>query len=228
MKKQSPRRRPVDAVPVRHQLDHVVPTVIHDPEEKMTALGRLTHHAFKIRGNTRPGPSRSSRAVLAVVVGWNLIDGREFADESEVWAKLETAKKAEDGSTMAKEYPKSPASTWATLAGGDGVLQPGPDDLPNNRDVALPTSKKALDLFDQVDREAPEGLAPGPRGGAGQGPVRSRRATSCPRPSSKYELVAKNWPGQPRPKRPKNWPRPSRSPRPPRSTRNSTPTRRPR
>ena len=44
MKKQMPPARPKVAppIPVRHQLEHEVPTVIHHPEENMTALGRLT------------------------------------------------------------------------------------------------------------------------------------------------------------------------------------------
>ena len=44
MKKQSRRARATSAppIPVRHQFDHVVPTVIHHPEEKMTALARLS------------------------------------------------------------------------------------------------------------------------------------------------------------------------------------------
>ena len=48
MKKQSLRRRSGSAtpIPVRHQFDHEVPTVIHHPEEKMTALARLTHRVI--------------------------------------------------------------------------------------------------------------------------------------------------------------------------------------
>ena len=52
MKKQSPRAGSSTGsapIPVRHQFDHVVPTVIHHPEEQMTALGRLVTHILQDR-----------------------------------------------------------------------------------------------------------------------------------------------------------------------------------
>ena len=69
-------------------------------------------------------------------------------------------------------------------------------DLPNNRDVALQTSKKALDLFDQVIREAPhDSPLARPRHSAGRGSWRC--ATTCPRRSNNTSCVAKEWPDSP-------------------------------
>ena len=149
---------------MRHQLDHVVPTVIHHPEEKMTALGAGRITSFRIRKNTPPGPSRSLAGVLAVVLGWNVTAGGG-SPTSEVWSKLDTAKKAEDtGHEVAKESPKSPAATWGLLAGCNQYYEDGTKDLTNNRDVALPAFGKAIKSVRAGGRRSAEGFVPGPLG----------------------------------------------------------------
>jgi len=157
MKKQSSRRRSASMppIPVRHQLDHAVPTVIHDPEEKMTALGRWTHHVLRDRKKLSTWVVVIAACALALVAGWNFAT-RGRSTSSEVWSNLDTAKTAEDRVEIAKQHPNSDASTWALLQAANQYFDYGIKDMPNNKDVALPTFAKALALYDQVAREAPK------------------------------------------------------------------------
>ncbi len=136
----------------------------------MTALGRLTHHVLQDPRKYSTWALTVALGVLAVVVVRNFASGGR-SQSSEAWAKLESAKKAEQRVDVAKEYPNSPVSTWALLQAATEYYNLALADLPNNRDVALPLFKKALDLFDQVAREAPERFVPGPRRRSGQGPI---------------------------------------------------------
>jgi tetratricopeptide (TPR) repeat protein len=198
MKKQSPRAgssSSVTPVPVRHQFDHVVPTVIHHPEEQMTALGRLVHHVLQEPRKFSTWALSLALGVLAVVVIWNLTTGRQIKS-SEAWTKLEAAKKAEERLDVAKEFPNSPASTWAQLQAANEYYNLALADLPNNRDVALPLFKKALDLFDRVASEAPKDSFQARA--AALGKARSLEARNeLAKAIDQYELVAKNWPGTP-------------------------------
>jgi hypothetical protein len=103
MKKQMPPARPKVAppIPVRHQLEHEVPTVIHHPEEKMTALGRLTFHVLEDPRKYSTWALTILLAVLALIVVMNFSSGGR-SRSSEAWAKLETAKKAEERVDVAK------------------------------------------------------------------------------------------------------------------------------
>src|SRR4051794_7139453 len=114
MKKQSPRARTPAAFPARHQFNHVVPTVIHDPEEKMTALGRWTHRAIQKPKKTWGWVAAIVGGLFLVVVVWNLATGGRSIN-SEVWLKLDTAKTPDARVALAKEYPSSPAASWARL-----------------------------------------------------------------------------------------------------------------
>ena len=100
----------------------------------------------------------------------NFTSGRQSRN-SEAWTKLEAAKKAEQRVEVAKEYPKSPVSTWALLQAATEYHNLALADLPNNRDVALPLFKKALDLFDQVAREAPKDSFQARAAALGQGSI---------------------------------------------------------
>ena len=75
---------------------------------------------------------------------------------SEAWAKLEAAKKVEERVEVAKEFPNTTAATWALLQAASEYYIDAFNDLPRNPEVALGGFKKALDLFDQVYREAPK------------------------------------------------------------------------
>ena len=197
MKKQPTRARSssTQSLPVRHQFDHAVPTVIHRPEEKMTALGRLTHHVLQDPRKYSTWALTLLLGVLAVIVIWNLSSGGR-TQSSAAWSKLEMAKKAEQRVDVAKEYPNSPVSMWALLQAATEFYNTALADLPNNRDVALPLFKKAIDLFDQVAAEAPKDSFQARA--AVLGKARSLEARNeLSKAIEQYELVAKNWPGTP-------------------------------
>jgi tetratricopeptide (TPR) repeat protein len=194
MKKQPPRTRPASHYPARHQFDHVVPTVIHDPEEKMTTLGRWTHRLLKDPQKAVTWAAVIVGALLLGVVVWNYLGSASRT--SDVWTKLDSAKKAEDRIALAKENPTSPAATWAILQAATELYNQALADMPNNRDVASPMFKRALDLFDQVQREAPKDSVQART--AALGKARSLEARSdLPKAIEQYRLVAKTWPSTP-------------------------------
>ncbi len=196
MKKQSRRARTQSAPPpVRHQLEHVVPTVIHDPEAEMTALGRLTSHAIKDPGHYLRWPLTIITILALGFVVWKLAtSGRSTAGD--VWLKLESAKTSEDRVNLAKEYPNTPASTWALLQAAKDYYNLALSDLPQNRDVAMPTAKKALDLFDQVVTEAPHDSPQARAAAFGKARTLELR-NDLPKAIEQYQLVVKEWPGTP-------------------------------
>ena len=69
-------------------------------------------------------------------------------------------------------------------------------DLPNNRDVAVSTAKKALELFDEVGREAPHDSPQARVAALGKARVLEMR-NDLPKAIEQYQLVAKEWPGTP-------------------------------
>ena len=144
---------PSRPAPGRHQFEHVTPTVIHDPEEDMMLLARWAHRAMQ-------NPTR----FWSVLVGWGRGDPRArglcqpalVADRrlGDVWTQLDAAKNADDQVKIAKEHPGSPAASWALLQAASRLYKSGVDDLPNNRDAALQSLKKAVDLFDEAGKGA--------------------------------------------------------------------------
>ena len=109
MKKQSLRSRAdsTTPIPVRHQFDHEVPTVIHHPEEKMTALARLTHRVILDPGKYVTWALGILAVVLAIVVASNWTSSSRTKNV-EVWTKLDSPTKPEDLTETAKEYPGTP------------------------------------------------------------------------------------------------------------------------
>src|SRR5262249_33543615 len=92
----------------RHQLDHAVPTVIHDPDQKLRVLARWLRHAME-------NPTRfwSLVAGLVVVVtglaifSSGLSLGRSVSDAA--WIEVEKAKTPSQRVQIAHEYPKTQA-----------------------------------------------------------------------------------------------------------------------
>jgi tetratricopeptide (TPR) repeat protein len=192
MKKQPLRSRRAAASPARHQLDHVVPTVIHDPEEKMNTLARWTHRLLR-KSRQHLGLVATIAAVLLVlIVGWNLLGGGA-SGTSDVWTTLESAKKADDRIAVAREHPDSPASSWVLLQAGTELYNQALADMPNNRDVALPMFRRALDLFDQVARAAPQD-SPQARAAALAKARALEARNELAKAIEQYELVASTWP----------------------------------
>ncbi len=186
---------PSNPAPARHQFEHVTPTVIHDPEEDMMFLARWAHRAML-------NPTRfwsvligGVAAILALVVFVSLLTSRSGAS-GDVWSQLDAAKNADDQVKIANDHPGSPAASWALLQGASRLYKSGVDDLPNNRDAALQSLKKALDLFDQagkgVAKDSPIALA------AALGKARALEARNeLPKAVDQYKLVAETWPKAP-------------------------------
>ncbi len=195
MKKSPPSKRNLPVVPPRHEFEHATPTVIHHPEEDMTALARAAQHVID-------APAKRLMPFLAVAVGvllafviWNAAGSNKGAD-AELWAKLEAAQKSEDLLSLAKENPGTSASTWALYRAAGDFYNQAMLDMPNNRDVALPLFKRALDLFDQVATEAPKD-SPLARASALAKARTLEARNEIPKAIEQYRLVAKTWPKAP-------------------------------
>jgi hypothetical protein len=193
MKKQSSRARARTASRARHQFDHVVPTVIHDPEEKMTALGRWTHRALQKPKKYWGWAAAIAGGLFTLVVIWNLATGGR-SRASEVWARLEATKDLGDRVELAKDLPNSPVKTWALFQAGTEYYDQALRDLPQNREVAGPISKKALDLFEQVERDAPRDSPQARAAALGKARTLELR-NELPKAIAQYQLVVEKWPG---------------------------------
>ena len=195
MKKQMPPARPkVAPVPVPvHQHEHAVPTVIHNPEDDMTALGRLTFHVLQDPRKYSTWALSVLLGILAVIFLMNFSSGSN-SRSSVAWSKLEAAKKVEERESVAKEYPKSSAAPWALLQAASEHYMSAFNDLPRNPEVALGEFKKAHDLFDQVYRESPKDSFEARA--ALLGVARSLEARNdLAKAIEKYDLITTNWPG---------------------------------
>jgi tetratricopeptide (TPR) repeat protein len=198
MKKQMPPARPKVAPPVPvpvHQLEHAVPTVIHNPEDDMTALGRLTFHVLQDPRKYSTWALSVLLGILAVIFLMNFSSGSN-SRSSVAWSKLEAAKKVEEREGVAKEYPKSSAAPWALLQAASEHYMSAFNDLPRNPEVALGEFKKAHDLFDQVYRESPKDSFEARA--ALLGVARSLEARNdLAKAIEKYDLITTSWPGTP-------------------------------
>ncbi len=195
MKKQSSRAKARSVPPVRHQLEHAVPTVIHNPEADMTALGRVASHAIKEPRRYLGWPAVALGVTLLVVLVWRLTSSGSNAD-STAWSRLELANTPTDRLAVAKADPGSPAAHWALLQVASKYCDDAMLDLPNNQDVSRQTSKKALDLYDQILREAPHDSSPARLAALGRARVLEMR-NDLPEAIKQYEKVAKDWPDSP-------------------------------
>src|SRR3954471_8409995 len=181
--------------PLRHQLDHAVPTVIHHPEEDMPLLARWVHRAMENQVRFWSLIAGLVVVVTALVVLSNGLSlGRSTSDAA--WIRLETAKTPSERIEIAREYPKTQAEQWALLQAATEFYTQGFADLPANRDAALPALKKALDLFDEVAREA---LPDSPQArAAALGAARTLEARNeIDKAIKQYEKVASTWKGTP-------------------------------
>jgi tetratricopeptide (TPR) repeat protein len=194
MKKQPlrPRSGTTTPIPVRRQFDHEVPTVIHHPEEKMTALARLTRRIILDPRKYASWALAIAIVVLAIVVGmnWSSATGTKTY---EVWSKIDTATKPEDLAAAAKDSPGTDASEWVLMLAANEYYNSAMADLPNNRDVAVPNLKKALDLYEQVARQAPKESYRARAALFGKARCLEAR-NELAQAIEQYELIAKQWP----------------------------------
>lgn len=191
--KKEPSHTPGSSKPSRHQFQHEVPTQIHDPEQDMMLLARWFHRALKNPAKFWGTLAAIAGGILALVILSNMVS---FGSSSshEVWTKLELAKTPAERVVLAEDHPQSPAAPWARLQAATEYYNQGFADLPNNRDVALPTLKKALDNFDAVAKAAPAD-SPAARAAA-IGKARTLEARNeLTKAVEQYQLVAKTWPG---------------------------------
>ena len=141
--------------PPKHVLEHELPVVIHHDEENRTLLAQWfdNYHKNPAKFWGVVGP------IVAVIVALGFFgSGYSLSgvNSDAAWTKLETAKTAAERVEIAKEFPKTNAERWALIQAATEYFNQGFSDLPQNKDVALPTLKKALDLFQKVVDEAPK------------------------------------------------------------------------
>ena len=177
-------------LPVKHQLDHQLPTVIHHPEEDMPLLARWLDQAMQ--NQTRFWGLIA--AIVLVTIGLSLVGNgltRRRSITSEAWTRLDAAKTPGERVELAKDFPKTPAERWAKLQAATEYYDQGFRELPQTHESALANLKKALDLFDEVSQESEPG-SPQARAAA-FGAARTQEARGdLPKAIKLYEQIAKN------------------------------------
>jgi hypothetical protein len=177
----------------KHLQEHAAPTVIHHPEEELTVLARW------LRAGMDKGPKfwfllggSIVAVVVLAVVAQGLWAGSEASDEA--WTELMLAKSPED-ILKAAEMP-GPAASWAYLQAAEARYQEAFQDLPANRDAALPLLTKAYDLFEKAYNATPDGKdAPPQRRFAKMGMARCREARGELEDAIKlYKEIVRDWP----------------------------------
>jgi tetratricopeptide (TPR) repeat protein len=187
-----PRMKDEPRVPIRHQLEHPVPTVIHHPEEDLPLLARWLRRAME--NQTRFWSllfGLVAVVVLLAVLSNGLSLGRATSDEA--WTKLELADTPAKRVEVAEDYPNTLASRWALLQAATEFYNRGFNDLPRNIDAAGPSFKRAAELFERVERESP---ADGPQARAAAfGGARTMEARNkLDKAIDEYKRVVKTWP----------------------------------
>jgi hypothetical protein len=174
-------------------LDHVVPTVIHNPEENMPVLARWVRHAME--NQTR---FWGLIAILFVIVlalalfSSGLSLGPSSSDAA--WLRLETAKTPSERMAIAHEYPNTPPEQWALFQAALEFYNQGFAELPANRDAALASLKKALEAFDEVLRDAPQDSPQARAAAFGKGRTLEAR-NELEKAIEQYQKVASTWKG---------------------------------
>ncbi len=200
MKKEPIRTRSTPP-PVQHQFEHELPTVVHDPEQDMTALGKLVFHVIQ-------DPKKYSRwalGLVAAVVGLFVISqltSRSRSSGSDVWAKVEMAKKAEDRLEIVRQNPDSPAANWVLLQSASEFYNQGLADMPNNRDVAVPLFQKAIALYEQIEKAAPKDALEVREAALGKARALEARY-KLSEAIEQYQRIATTWPDTPQAKQAK-------------------------
>jgi tetratricopeptide (TPR) repeat protein len=179
-------------LPSKHQHEHAVPTVIHNPEQDLPVLARWVYHAMEDR--TRFWSVLA--ALVVIVVGLAALSNGLTAHRTtanEAWTRLALAKNPAERVEIASEFRGTPAESWALLQAATEYYAKGFGELPANREAALPDMKKALELFEKVATEAPKD-SPQARAAA-FGAARTLEARhDLSKAIERYEQVAKTWP----------------------------------
>lgn len=180
---------------VKHEFEHAEPAPIHDPEQDMTILARWLHRGMQ------QGPRfwyLLGGSVAAVIVVGMIAAGlsRGKSTVGEAWSRISLAQTPGQKVEIAELFPTSEAAHAARLQAASDYFFQATRDLPNNRDSAGPLLKKALDLFQQVAREAPKESPLAVASALGAARTLEAR-NELPDAIAQYKAVASGWPGTP-------------------------------
>ena len=184
--KDDPQNRP-------RRPDDASTTVIHHYEEDDTVLARW------LRKGLDQGPKfwlvLGGSVALAVLIGLLVNNlSRTESSSSAAWSDLILAKGVDDLKKVAEERPDSPVAAWALLRAAEARYREGFDDLPSNKEAAMPLLKQALDLFQQAEQDSPKDSTQ--RRLAALGAARSYEARNeLDSAIKQYESVASAYPG---------------------------------
>lgn len=182
-----------------HQLDHAEPTVIHHPEEDMTILARWLQHGMEQRARFWLILGGAVIVLVAIAVISSGLSASKSAG-SGAWTELTQAKTAEDRIKIAEAHPSTPVAGWARLMAAEEEYEKGVDDLttPGKKELAGPRLKKALDLFQQVAKDAEKEKDSSQALGGLFGTARTLEARNeLPEAIAQYKLVAERFPDSP-------------------------------
>lgn len=170
------------------------PTVIHHPEEDDTLLKQWLDRGLA------QGPKfwLLVAGVAVVLVGLMVLVGSLTAGKAvtySAWTDLMTAKNADDQFRIAESESETPVAPWALLHAAEGRYREGFEDLPTNKEAALPLLNRAYEMFDQAYREANPELQDDLRQLAALGMARTLEARNeLDKAIKQYDEVAKQWP----------------------------------
>ena len=135
----------------------VVPPVVHTEPVDETML------AAWLRRTMSQGPKSwaLTLGMVALVVaafyfGNGLVAGK--VETNQEWAALMLAKDDDDRLRVA-ESSSYPIEPWALIQGAEGRYREGFENLPANRDAAMPLLSRAVELFTDAERKSPAGSA---------------------------------------------------------------------
>lgn len=171
------------------------PTVIHDAERDETLLLRW------FRRTLEKGPIVwviAAGVIAACCLVWIILgvgsNTRSVSDEA--WIDYVLARSAEDQIKLAErlvEVKAGPATGWSLLRAAESQFQEAINDLPGNRDVAMPLLSKARDLFDQAADRAGEDQTLRRLAEMGAARVKETRG-ELGEASQIYKKIAETWP----------------------------------
>lgn len=174
----------------KHLIDHAVPPDLHRHQEDATILAQWLRKVID-KGPLYwlvPALIVAGGVVLAVAVG-NMTTRQ--SPNSAAWFDLMVAKTPEEQIKVAEM--RGPAAGWALLQAAEARYQEAFNDLPANREAALPLLTKAHDLFEQASVKSD--ADPMCKRRAALGMARALEARGdLDAAIAQYESVAKNFP----------------------------------
>jgi hypothetical protein len=180
---------------VKHEFEHETPTVIHHPEEDMTALARWFRHGMQ------QGPKFwiMIAGVLGLFVVVPLLMSGLSSGESpqgKAWSELILATTPGQKAEVADEHATGEVAIAARLQAASGFFSNAVRALPNENVTAKADLKRALELFQQVQKDAPQGSTELLR--ATQGAARTLEARNeLADAITQYKAISAGWPGTP-------------------------------